>query len=128
MALFLPSQDLQSAIRAAFSDLKTKVDDASDDMEMQRDVDMEVDTCTSVDDEVAGSDHWNEQTMIEENTLDEMRELLITEAQGMAGSSLKERLTAMWTMYIQHSNSISVSDFLSVRHLGYILQQLSEIG
>ena len=43
-------------------------------------------------------------------------------------SDLKKQLELLWNDYINTSTSASVSDFLSVEHLGYILEHLALRG
>jgi len=45
----------------------------------------------------------------------------------MCSLSLKERLTKLWTAYEQEMDT-SVSDFLSLHHLGSVLSHLAHLG
>ena len=68
------------------------------------------------------------RAVIEAHTLDELRAKLIYGAKDIKGSTLKTKLTDMWSTYLQNSRTTSVTDFLSVQHLGFIFQQLAELG
>ena len=99
-------------------------------MEHANDSNMGVDG-TNVDD-VTADDSDDEMAaareVIESHTLDELRATLILGAKDLKTSTLKCKLTGMWSTYLQNAKSTSVTDFLSVQHLGYIFQQLAELG
>ena len=65
--------------------------------------------------------------VIQDSTVQQLTAVLLQEAlEAKTGSSLKAKLTGIWTMQLRSSET-SFSDVLSVQHVGYILQKLAEM-
>ena len=66
--------------------------------------------------------------VIQDSTVQQLTAGLLQEAlKAKTGSSLKAKLTEIWTMHLKNSEKDSFSDVLSVQHVGYILQKLAEM-
>ena len=96
---------------------------------MEHKEDGKMDAGTSVDDVDSDDDDMAvAREVIEGHTLDELKASLLLGARDLTRSTLKSKLTKMWTTYLSNASSTSVTDFLSVRHLGYIFEQLAQLG
>ena len=76
----------------------------------------------------ATADVMDSDGVIEDHTLNELKASLLLDANNLRESTLKAKLIHMWTAYLSNASSTSVTDFLSVRHLGCILEHLAQTG